>query len=148
MSALEAHAVFTPGAYPSHTYISRSVEDEELLASALSSGGAVVSIVGPSKTGKTVLVNKVVDEERLISLSGSLIDSAESMWSNAGQLIGTPNLSPGEVIELLADEERVLLIDDFHYVERTVQQRISQQLKDAVAKGVRVIVVAVPQNPH
>ncbi len=146
MSVLEARAIFTPGAYPSHTYVSRSADDELLLSTALQTGGSVVSIVGPSKTGKTVLVNRVVPSERLVSLSGSLIDSAESLWSNAGAAVGTPNLTPSEAMGVLASEEYVLLIDDFHYVDRGAQQRIAQQLKDAVAKGVRLIVVAVPHR--
>lgn len=146
MPVLEAGAVFTPGAFPTHTYVSRSLVDEKTLKDALALGGAVTSIVGPSKTGKTVLVNRVVEEDRLVSLSGSLIDSAESLWSQAGEIVGSPGLGPFEMISLLADEARVLLIDDFHYVERATQRRIAQQLKDAVAKGVRVVVVAVPHR--
>jgi hypothetical protein len=146
LAVLQASAVFTPGTFPTHTYVSRSAQDEEQLDNALRVGGSVISIVGPSKTGKTVLVNRVVEADRLVSVSGSLVDSAESLWRLAGEEGGTPGLGPAEAIKILADEARVLLIDDFHYVEGQAQQRIAQQLKDAVARGLRVIVVAVPHR--
>ncbi len=38
------------------------------------------------------------------------------------------------------------MIDDFHYVEITAQRRIAQQIKDAAARGLPVIVVAIPHR--
>ena len=52
--------VFTPSDYPVHTYVTRSEEDlEERLRQALGTPGEVVSVSGPSKSGKTVLIEKV-----------------------------------------------------------------------------------------
>ncbi len=143
---LTAETVFTPTAYPTYTYVSRSVEDEDRLRDALKIGGMVVSVVGPSKTGKTVLVNRVVDRQRLISLSGATINSPDDIWSQAAINVGMRGFDPAELMDLFANDEYFLLIDDFHYVERSLQRRIAQQLKDAVAKGVRVILVAVPHR--
>jgi hypothetical protein len=144
--ALEDREIFTPGAYPTHTYVTRSDADERALENALDVGGMIASVIGPSKTGKTVLVNKVVSRELLISLSGAQIDSATDLWRQASGKIGIPSLSDVEVIDYLIEGNYVLLIDDFHYVQRQAQKRIAQQLKDAVAKGLRVVVVAVPHR--
>lgn len=106
----------------------------------------LMSVSGPTKTGKTVLVNKVVGEDRLVSVSGSSISGAETLWERASAEVGLSGLPQSDIIELLRDDDRVLLIDDFHYVARDVQRLIAQQIKDAIARGLLVIVVSVPHR--
>ncbi len=49
--ALRATDVFTPGAFPQHTYIERADQGlETALADALSTQGQLVSLSGPSKS--------------------------------------------------------------------------------------------------
>ena len=75
--------VFTPNAIPTYTYVGRKTRGfEERLREALSIPNMVVSLSGPSKSGKTVLVNKVVGSDNLISLSGASIRTPEGLWRN------------------------------------------------------------------
>ncbi len=61
---LRAQEVFTPGAFPSRTYVERAGATlERSLRDAIDTPGQIVSLIGPSKSGKTVLVEKVVGLE-------------------------------------------------------------------------------------
>jgi hypothetical protein len=79
---LKASEVFTPGSFPAHTYVERSGERlEEALRDAIDTPGQVVSLVGPSKSGKTVLVEKVVGRDSLITVTGAGIQSPDDIWT-------------------------------------------------------------------
>jgi hypothetical protein len=78
----KAVEVFTPNDIPTYTYVgTRKFEDR--LREALSIPKVIVSLSGPSKSGKTVLVNKVIEPDNLISLSGASIKTADQLWANA-----------------------------------------------------------------
>jgi hypothetical protein len=81
---LRAQEVFTPGAFPSKTYVERSGEAlEQSLRDAIDTPGLVVSLIGPSKSGKTVLVEKVIGRDALITVTGVGITSPDDIWSRA-----------------------------------------------------------------
>lgn len=87
----KATEVFVPGSYPVHTYIERAAEQlEQALSDALATPGQVVSLCGPSKSGKTVLVEKVVGREHLISVSGTGLQSPEDIWDRALDWMDVP----------------------------------------------------------
>ena len=75
--------VFTPSSVPTYTYIDREKHQfEEQLREALRVPNRIVSLSGPSKSGKTVLLRKVVSKDNLIELSGAGIDSVEGFWAS------------------------------------------------------------------
>jgi hypothetical protein len=87
---LKATAVFTPGAFPEHTYVERYNQRlEQSLVDALDTPGQLISLAGPSKSGKTVLVERVVGDN-LISISGVGIRQPEDIWSKVLAWMGTP----------------------------------------------------------
>lgn len=192
----KARNVFVPGAFPEHTYVERSGERlEQLLRDALDTPGQLVSLSGPSKSGKTVLVEKVVGRDDLIQLSGAGIRGADDVWTRVldwmnvphsssvahsveGAIgseltgkatVGIPLLARGETsatgsLELTGGQERtsvrerrglsqvvkeiagssyVVLIDDFHYMERATQEEVARSLKEAIRLGVKVVTAAV-----
>jgi hypothetical protein len=51
-----------------------------------------------------------------------------------------------EAIAALKDENRILFIDDFHYIEETLKASIAQQLKEALMQSLPVLVLAVPHR--
>jgi hypothetical protein len=51
----------------------------------------VVSLSGPSKSGKTVLVEKVVGRDLLISLSGASIRHPDEVWQKVLDWMDVPN---------------------------------------------------------
>lgn len=196
--ALTAHDVFTPGAFPEHTYVARGAEDlEEKLRFALKTKGQIVSLSGPSKSGKTVLVEKVVGKEHLVPIVGAGVRDPDQIWTRvldwmdvpfeqegkstsslqtsarAGAKAGgnvvvvtgeaTGHLQTGvmkvtgtgekkirrgleQVVDEMAGTERVLLVDDFHYMPRDVQAEVAKQLKEAARRDVRIVTAAVPHR--
>jgi hypothetical protein len=194
--ALRATEVFVPGSYPEYTYIVREGEGlETALHDALNTPGQIVSLSGPSKSGKTVLVERVVGQDSLITITGASLRSANAVWNYAldwmdvpnttsrgqrfaGKLgveaggkgsVGIPFVAKGEVsgsvtgeldaersteavserrglaqvVHEIAGSDFVILIDDFHYMERSVQHEVAKSLKEAVRLGVHIVTAAV-----
>jgi len=108
---LKATDVFTPGAFPEHTYIDRLLKPddthgqnlEQLLRDALDTKGQLVSLAGPSKSGKTVLVEKVVGQDKLISVSGVGVRSPDDIWAKVLAYLGVP--SSNVVAEAVGSEK-------------------------------------------
>ena len=83
--------VFTPNDLPTFTYVDRATHKfEERLRDALAIPKMIVSLSGPSKSGKTVLVNKVIERDNLIQLSGASIRSAPDLWSKVLSWMDVP----------------------------------------------------------
>lgn len=88
---IKATEVFTPGSFPQHTYVERSGERlEQQLRDAVDTPGQIVSLVGPSKSGKTVLVERVVGKDELITITGAGIREPEDVWRRVLDWIGAP----------------------------------------------------------
>jgi hypothetical protein len=74
--------VFTPNDLPTFTYVERAQRRfEDRLRDAIAIPKMIVSVSGPSKSGKTVLIKKVIEADNLISVSGASIRSADDLWS-------------------------------------------------------------------
>lgn len=136
-----------------------------LLKQALNMSGYLTSISGQSKIGKTVLCEKVVGLDYLIEVSGSDFTKKDDLWTKigtkAGMPVGVEIINSGDVgaamkesymitkesvIEYYKTREFVLLLDDFHYVDNTMQIFMAQQFKDAIRKGFKVIIVSLPHR--
>src|ERR1700680_4135508 len=92
MTKYRAQEIFTPGSFPTHTYVERSDQAAETkLRDALSVPGQIVSLSGPSKSGKTVLVERVVGIDNLISIAGSLLYRNGDLWGRALDWMGFPS---------------------------------------------------------
>lgn len=196
---MKPQEVFTPNRYPTHTYVKRQDRDlEESLRFGLDTPGEIVSLAGPSKSGKTVLVRKVVGEDFLIVVQGAGISSPGDLWNSVldwmdapssteessgsssgiggnvdaqGQ-IGLPGIGEGsvkgslkgdystqkkfleqrerrglhQVVDDIANSDFVILVDDFHYIDREVQADIAEAIKEAAREEVSVCVALVPHR--
>ncbi|UHC16089.1 hypothetical protein LRS73_27030 [Methylobacterium currus] len=92
MSAYDATDVFTPTGVPTLTYVYRQDQDlESHLRAAVRTPGMIVSLSGPSKSGKTVLIRKVIPEEDLISVSGGSLTSPEQLWDRVLSWMEAPS---------------------------------------------------------
>lgn len=79
---MHATQVFTPDSLPKLTFVNRSdVHYEEELLAVSKSAKVLVSLFGPSKSGKTVLLERVIGEANLIKVSGASIEKAEDLWT-------------------------------------------------------------------
>lgn len=194
----KAEDVFTPGAFPENTYVDRQdAKYEREMKEALQSKGMLVSLSGPSKSGKTVLVERVVGDD-LITITGAGINDASIVWqrvldwigapsetsttttlrgglaaeAGASGSVGLPLLAKGEasgkvgitggaerakstsvergglnqVVNEIGGSDFVVLVDDFHYMPRSVQEEAAKELKEAIRRGVRVVTASVPHR--
>ena len=86
--------VFKPNGVPTITYVYRSEHDfESQLRQALKTSGQIVSLSGPSKSGKTALISTVISSDDLIPLSGASISSAENLWGRVLNWMDVPTES-------------------------------------------------------
>ncbi len=89
---LLASEVFTPTAFPKHSYVQRNEKHHErLLSQWVESTGQIASVSGPSKAGKTVLVQRVVGEGNLIQVSGASVREADQLWERVLDWYGEPH---------------------------------------------------------
>jgi hypothetical protein len=92
MKTYAATDVFTPTGVPTVTYVYRQDQDlESQLRLAVRTPGLIVSLSGPSKSGKTVLMNKVIPKEDLIPVSGASIRSPEVLWDGVLSWMEAPS---------------------------------------------------------
>jgi len=88
---MRAKDVFTPGRFPEHTYVDDHLtEKAKQLHDALDDGSMLVSISGPSKSGKTVFVEHLLGKENLIQVTGAGVRSPNDIWLRVFDIIGTP----------------------------------------------------------
>jgi hypothetical protein len=199
VAKIRAVDVFTPSDFPALTYVARDDEKLEIrLRDALSTPGEIVSISGPSKSGKTVLVEKVVGRDSLITITGAGIRSPEDLWDRTldwmetpdskhttttltgsgtgsvaargeagvplvargsveGKMEGTLSASRAstetrgrhglvQVVDEIGSSPFVLLIDDFHYMDRGIQTEVAKQIKEAARLGVKICTASVPHH--
>ncbi len=79
-TAVSAQTVFRPNSFPNLTYVQRARGYDEDLSEALKRAGTVVSLTGPSKSGKTVLTQKVVGPANACVVSCGDTPSADRFW--------------------------------------------------------------------
>lgn len=83
--------VFTPNDQPTVTYVIRGGRSlEQDLKDHFDTRNIVVSISGPSKTGKTVLLRNVLDMDYVILLSGAAIKTADNFYEQVFNWIEIP----------------------------------------------------------
>lgn len=126
--------------------------------------------MGPSKSGKTVLCEKLLGQDRMISMSGNDFAKAPDFWTGIGKKIGI-SLSAevreehadtfqneqksttvtksyignkDKVIDYFKTYDKVLVLDDFHYAPSDVQYDIACQLKEVIRQGFKAIVISLP----
>lgn len=180
MPKLRSNDVFKPGSFPSLTYVSRKSTSlnftyEVRLRQALNTPGYLTSIIGPSKTGKTVLCEKVIGIDNMVSLTGSDFKYRDDFWKIVANKVGislegeysetssyrSTSINPEEksvstketyisskdkVIQYFKESNLTLIIDDFHYAPEQLQFDIAYQLKDAIRREFKAIVISLPHR--
>jgi hypothetical protein len=81
--------VFVAGGTPQITYNPRDARRQEIeVASFLDQHGKALSVSGPTKSGKTVLIERSLPRHSAIWIQGSDIGSAESFWEHIVDFLG------------------------------------------------------------
>lgn len=88
---MKINEIFTPGKFPTWTFIDdHLIEKSQQLNDILDDGAMLISISGPSKSGKTVFVENILGKERLIQVTGAGVTKPEDLWLRVFSIIGTP----------------------------------------------------------
>ena len=193
--------VFVAGGMPSVTYNPRTeLGLETSLQDYLHTRHKLISITGPTKSGKTVLCRRNVKETEQVLISGGEITSEDDFWTlvldqlnysyveSSSALTSSEDTISGGIsaqlsfwgaaefggkggtskknssgtshtkryilnpkrsaIEKLKSLDKTLIIDDFHYIEQSIQQQIIRALKSPIFDGLNVIVLAVPHRAY
>lgn len=190
MGIVKTSDVFVSGRDPRFTYNPRDDRElEKRVRDYLEEGGTILTIVGPTKTGKTVLLHRVLTDPIWIESQG--MEDADAFWKAVGSAIdlyviestsedeGTAvaaNAKVGiKVIEIggqmtttsssgtvrtpihalgadarkaLQSTDRVLVVDDFHFIHRDVQKEIIRAIKPLLFEGVRVIFASISHRKN
>ena len=97
--------VFTPTGVPTYTYVDRSAQNLELqLRNAIRTPGMIASLSGPSKSGKTVLIRKVIDQDSLITVSGAAITEPRHLWDRVLNWMEAPSSTTYSVGHVFSGE--------------------------------------------
>ncbi|MHA6768165.1 hypothetical protein [Sphingobium ummariense] len=89
---MRVYDVFTPTDVPTYTYVDRSEQNlETQLRSAIQTPGMIASLSGPSKSGKTVLIRKVISQDSLITVSGAAITEPGHLWDRVLNWMEAPS---------------------------------------------------------
>src|SRR5687768_15842693 len=84
MKTYRASKVFVAGGMPQHTYVDRAERDlEPRLSSAKDNLCKLVTLTGATKSGKTVLANRVFPRAQgeALWIDGGAIGSENDLWS-------------------------------------------------------------------
>jgi hypothetical protein len=86
---MRARDIFTPGRFPSHTFVDDHLTQKRVvLEDALDTGSMLISISGPSKSGKTVFVEQCIGKEKIISVTGAGVMSVQLLWRRVFDSLG------------------------------------------------------------
>lgn len=158
--------------YVSRNYENTGISYELRLKQALRTAGCLTSIIGPSKMGKTILCEQVIGLKNIVEISGADFNENTDFWATVAAKVGLPYmgeittersateganeerdrksekyiLSKDKIIQYYIENEKVLVIDDFHYASSTMQMKMAQQLKDAIRRELKVVVVSLPHR--
>lgn len=158
--------------YVSRNYENTGISYELRLKQALRTAGCLTSIIGPSKMGKTILCEQVIGLKNIVEISGADFNENTDFWATVAAKVGLPYmgeittersateganeerdrksekyiLSKDKIIQYYIENEKVLVIDDFHYASSAMQMKMAQQLKDAIRRELKVVVVSLPHR--
>lgn len=158
--------------YVSRNYENTGISYELRLKQALRTAGCLTSLIGPSKMGKTILCEKVIGFDNIVEISGADFHADSEFWAIVAAKVELPYmgeittereltegnsresdgkkekyiLSKDKVIQYYKENEKVLVIDDFHYASKEMQMKMAQQLKDAIRKELKVVVISLPHR--
>ena len=99
MAPLKTSDVFTPSGYPQYTYVKRdSLHHERLVEEWAAQSTQIASVSGPSKAGKTVLVQRVIGESNLVTVSGATVRTADQLWERVLDWYGEPHATTASTV--------------------------------------------------
>lgn len=141
--------VFNEAQIPAVTFVPPK-EFGDIVGSILTSGKHV-TLCGPSGCGKTTLAHKALDKAK-IGTGGQYWMSGRShieqgTWQEVFAREFGCSDHENEILEFLA-VCGILVIDDFHHLQREVRDAIGKNLKLWHEKSVRAFIIGIAESAH
>ncbi|WP_438482762.1 ATP-binding protein [Oleiharenicola lentus] len=156
MSTHTPESVFVTDGFPRLTYVPiEQGRQEAELRDGLDQQNKVISISGPSKSGKTTLCDRMFGSEHgfdQIYVTGDTVTSVHELWREAYRQVTDDTDKPFDEISVTQRLSRIrdsgipLIIDDFHYIPHSARAEVSMSIKNAAATGLRIICLTVPHR--
>jgi hypothetical protein len=106
MPRLTPAEVFTPTSYPTYTYVQRDdLHHERLMRQWREAATQIASVAGPSKAGKTVLVQRVIGAANLITVSGASVRAPDQLWERVLDWCGEPHTLVAARLDMTTDQK-------------------------------------------
>ncbi|RKR46124.1 hypothetical protein [Paraburkholderia sp. BL17N1] len=86
---MRAVDIFTPGKLPTVTLVRDQIERRKQDLQDALDQQLLVTISGPSKSGKTVFVKSLVGAGNIIAVTGAGVESPQHLWTKAFHAVGT-----------------------------------------------------------
>ena len=129
---------------------------EQRLKQALRTAGLLISVIEPLENGKQ-LCKQVIKPDSLVEISGTDFNVNIDIWltvaSKAGLMSGVNSnvganwvLSKDTIIRYCIDNNKALVITDFHCAAPKLQKEIAYQVKDAIRKGLKIVMLLPTQE--
>jgi hypothetical protein len=133
-------------AMPLETLVSRTETKEALtLLAAISGVGRCVRVCGPTKSGKTVLINEALRGRDPIYVSGRRVDDIKSFYEEIAVRIDPSHSSTATeafVFARAAQAKRPIVIDDYHRIPFRTRKAIVNRLQSFLDENISVILVS------
>jgi hypothetical protein len=86
---IEYQDIFVPGGFPKHTYNPRSsFQLEDKLADSVENLCKLVVVTGHTKSGKTVLVRRILPDDKAIWVDGGTVANEDDFWQIIVERLG------------------------------------------------------------
>lgn len=138
-------SIFSP-AIPSVTLVPRkqSREGQELLK-AISGVGRCVRVCGPTKSGKSVLIDEALRERNPIYVPGGLVNTIQAFFDHIAigldpAAVSTP--SEAFIFAKASQAKRPIVIDDYHRIPLPARKAILKRMQAFLDKDISVILVS------
>lgn len=125
---------------------------EQRLKQALRTAGLLISIIGPLENGKQ-LCRQITGVDSLVEISGTDFNEDTDFWLAVTSKVGlipdvgaNSSLSKDRIIKHCIDNDKVLVITDFHCAAPKLQKEVAYQVKDAIRKGLKIIMLLPAQK--
>ncbi|HZF62021.1 MAG TPA: TniB family NTP-binding protein [Desulfovibrio sp.] len=83
--------IFVAGGLPSVTYVERTTDDvNRSFIKSISQPNSIVSLTGPTKSGKTVLCRTILKDAPYIWVEGGQVSTEEAIWSKVCSILNFP----------------------------------------------------------
>lgn len=144
METLNLEDVFNEAGYPQYTFV--KPKEYPYLKSSFKSEGKHVTVAGPSGTGKTTLIKKMLSDLKIVESDILWINARQYSDSESGLQVLAEELKCStdfnEITELLS-LIRFVVIDDYHFLKSGARLEIAGLLKLWHEKGVRFIIIGI-----